>query len=193
MRLTGTWLHSSWRVAFGSVELLCWIGRLTDHWRGPMESKIIFDVSTKAFPWQFIWASVASLVVGGLLVFLKNLKFRRFSQIVGYFMIGSAFISAAYNSINWHVARSHQMKALASGDYQAVEGTVENFRPRPNDGSSNESFSISGHTFSYSDYHDLETTPCFNQSAPSKGPIHAGMALRIKFVNDCILQIEAMH
>jgi len=97
MRLTGTWLHSSWRVAFGSVELLCWIGRLTDNWRGPMESKIIFDVSAKAFPWQFIWASVASLVVGGLLVFLKNLKFRRFSQIVGYFMMGSAFISAAYN------------------------------------------------------------------------------------------------
>lgn len=51
----------------------------------------------------------------------------------------------------------------------------------PKNGSSNESFSISGHHFSYSDYDELELTPCFNKTALNGGPIRSGMLVRVKF------------
>ena len=73
-----------------------------------------------------------------------------------------------------------------------MQGVVENFHPMPDDGSSKESFTISGYTFSYSDYYATDRTTCFNQTAFRRGPIHPGMALRIKFVDQCILRIEAV-
>jgi hypothetical protein len=42
--------------------------------------------------------------------------------------------------------------AYERGDYQIVEGYVENFDPMPSNGHSKESFEINGVYFSYSDY-----------------------------------------
>ncbi len=60
----------------------------------------------------------------------------------------------------------------------------------PDDGSSSESFSIAGRTFSYSDEEPILTTVCFNQTRPHGGPIHDSMWLRVKFVDICILEIQ---
>ena len=43
--------------------------------------------------------------------------------------------------------------AYEKGEYEVVEGYVENFVPMPYDGHSVESFEINGVSFSYSDYH----------------------------------------
>ena len=42
--------------------------------------------------------------------------------------------------------------AYRCGEYEVVEGYVENFDPMPYEGHSNESFEINGVYFSYSDY-----------------------------------------
>ena len=42
--------------------------------------------------------------------------------------------------------------AYKSGDYEIVEGFVEDFKPMPYEGHSDESFEINGVKFSYSDY-----------------------------------------
>jgi len=157
-----------------------------------MEDRIIFDLSTKSFAWQPIWASVGAGIFGCLLLLLRRLKSRYGSRIAGYFMILCAVAGAGYSLSHWYLSRRDHLAALTHARYEVAEGKVEDFRPMPDDGSSNESFRISGHTFSYSDYHDLETTDCFNQTKPNGGPVHAGIVLRVKFIDNCILQIEEL-
>jgi hypothetical protein len=158
-----------------------------------MESRIIFDVSAKPFAWEPIWASAGAFVFGCGILLTNRLKlWPRLSKKWGYFMILCAVITASYDASRWYLYRRNYLRALASGHYEVVEGVVQNLHPMPDDGSSNESFTVAGHAFSYSDYHDLETTTCFNQTTPHRGPVHAGMFLRVKYVDDCILQIEAL-
>jgi hypothetical protein len=156
-----------------------------------MEARIIFDAATKPFPWQQIWAAVGALAFGCVLIALKKFKWSNAGSVKwGYFMIVGALVMAGYVSTRWYF--SHHARALASGRYEVVQAPVEDFHPMPDDGSSNESFTLAGHTFSYSDYDESGTTACFNQTRLHGGPIHAGMLLRVKFVNQCILQIEEL-
>src|SRR4029450_8617064 len=57
---------------------------------------------------------------------------------------------------------------LRSGDCQLVEGPIENFRPMPYGGHAQESFTVAGVSFKYSDY-DLSTCGFRNTSSP-RGP-----------------------
>ena len=157
-----------------------------------MESQIIFDVSTKPFTWQPLWASLGALIFGCVLIFLHKLKRRSSAQIGGYFMIVCGILYAGISSAQWYMARRSQIHNLAAGTYETVEGTVGDFHPMPKDGSSEESFRVSGHHFSYSDYNELEPTPCFNRTALHEGPIRSGMLLRVKFIDGCILHLEVL-
>jgi hypothetical protein len=157
-----------------------------------VESKIIFDVSTKPFAWQPLWASLGALIFGCVLIFLHKLKRRSSAQIGGYFMIVCGILNAGVSSVEWFMARRSQMHDFAAGRHETVEGTIEDFHPMPKDGSSEESFTVSGHHFSYSDYNDLEPTPCFNQTALHEGPIRSGMLVRVKFIDRCIVHIEVL-
>jgi hypothetical protein len=157
-----------------------------------MQAKIIFDVATKPFAWQPVWASAGAAIFGCLLILLKRFKSRYGSRIAGYFFILCALAGTGYSLSHWYLSRRNHLALLANGRYEIAEGKVENFRPMPDDGSLNESFSISGHSFSYSDHDDLEITDCFNQTALHRGPIHASMVLRLKFIDNCILQIEEL-
>jgi hypothetical protein len=107
-------------------------------------------------------------------------------------MILSGILFAGVRWTEWQVARRAQVRNLLAGRYETVEGTIEDFHFMPKDGSSNESFTISGHHFSYSDYDELELTPCFNQTALKGGPIRPGMLVRVKATEGCILRIEAL-
>ena len=107
-------------------------------------------------------------------------------------MIASGTFFAGVKWAEWQVARRSHLSNLAAGRYETVEGTIEDFHPMPKDGSSNESFTISGHHFFYSDYSELEPTPCFNQTALNGGPIRSGMLVRVKAIDGCILRIEAL-
>jgi hypothetical protein len=157
-----------------------------------MDGKIIFDAATKSFPWQQLWAAAGAFAFGCVLIALKKLKWLSpMSEKWGYFMIVCALLMAGYDPARWYTARRGQLRALASGEYEVVQGPVENFHPMAQGGSSDESFTISGQVFSYSDYDESETATCFTQTKANGGPIQAGMLLRVKFVNHCILQIEA--
>jgi hypothetical protein len=141
---------------------------------------------------EVVWAAVGALIFGCLLLLIYKLKRRRSARIFGYFMIVCGILFAGVKWAEWHVARRSQLRNLAAGLYETVEGTIEDFHPMPKDGSSNESFTISGHTFSYSDNDELEATPCFNQTALNGGPIRPGMMVRVKANEGCILRIEIL-
>lgn len=155
--------------------------------------KIIFDTTTKAFPWMPIRNSVGLLVFACILILLKKVRWRySLPNFWNYLAIVTALAVGAYYSINWYFSHQSRIRTLESGHYEVVQGRVKDFHPMPDDGSSDEWFTLAGHTFSYSDNDVLAPTPCFNQTAPHRGPIHDGLALQVKFVNQCILQIEEL-
>jgi hypothetical protein len=157
-----------------------------------VEPNIIFDVSMKPFAMQVVWSALGALIFGCVLLLIYKLKRRRSARIFGYFMIVVGILFAGVKWAEWQVARRSQLRNLAAGRYETVEGTIEDFHPMPKNGSSNESFTISGRHFSYSDYGELEPTPCFNQTALNGGPIRSGMVVRMKAIEGCILRIEVL-
>jgi hypothetical protein len=56
------------------------------------------------------------------------------------------------------------------------------------EGRKEESFTVAGRTFRYSDH---VATTCFNQPVAHGGPIKPGISLRIEFTGECILHIDA--
>lgn len=159
-----------------------------------MAPHVIFTASSvDSFPLSLMRVMIGALAFGLICVLLSRLKWK-YSQSpwYAYFVIMCSLIVMVYVFGRWlvfHVVRSRE---LGSGKYQVVEGVVEKFHTMPSDGSSNESFVISGHVFSYSDFDKADITGCFNQTSQSHGPIHEGLVLRVKFTSDCILEIDSL-
>ena len=77
--------------------------------------------------------------------------------------------------------------ALASGKASYVEGTVDNFVPMPYGGHANETFTVKGVPFSYS---DGDVSAGFNNPSSHGGPIHQGLPVRIWYVGNEIVKLE---
>jgi hypothetical protein len=123
-------------------------------------------------------------------VVVKKLTSKYGSTTIGYLFILAGAVYCLYSSTSWYLQRREHLKALASGHFDIAQGVVQDFHPMPDDGSSKESFTISGNTFSYSDFDELEIDTCFNQTTRHDGPIHGGISLRVSFTDGCILRIQ---
>lgn len=156
-----------------------------------MHTALIFDATTKPFPWPAIWPFVGQLAFGCFVVFLSR-KWRSASRVLGYLFVASAIILVCRDAGRWFVLRHRHIQMLSTGHYDVLEGVVEKLHPMPSDGSSSESFTIAGHTFYYSNYSIYNTSNCFDQTAAHGGPIRSGMILRVTFVDGCILRIEEL-
>jgi len=81
--------------------------------------------------------------------------------------------------------------ALDSGEHELLEGLVENFEPARRGANTDESFTVNGVYFSYSDY---SISPAFKVSRSQGGPIREGLSVRISYVprdqNNAILKLE---
>ena len=77
--------------------------------------------------------------------------------------------------------------AFASDKALYVEGTVDNFVPMPRNGHGEESFTVNGVDFSYSDFH---IQAGFNTTTFKSGPIHQGLPVRIWYVGKEIVKLE---
>jgi hypothetical protein len=78
-------------------------------------------------------------------------------------------------------------QALASGKASYVEGTVDNFVPMPYQGHADESFTVRGVSFSYSDF---GVQAGFNNTSSHGGPIRQGQPVRIWYVGREIVKLE---
>jgi hypothetical protein len=76
---------------------------------------------------------------------------------------------------------------LCDPKLQIVEGSVENFVPMPYGGHAYESFDVSGHHFSYSDY---VLSAGFHNASSHGGPIKAGLRVRLSYLGNDILRVE---
>jgi hypothetical protein len=156
-----------------------------------VDAKLIFDASTKPFPWVIVWSPLVGCAIAGAAILLEKtgrLRKSRFTRLSCFFAIIAGMVSAIYFQLVWFHRHREVARLFALGYFDSVQGVVTDFRPENPDRSSNETFTIAGHKFAYSS--ESFITPCFNQTALQQGPIQAGMLLRIKFTDDCILQIE---
>src|SRR5262249_18349695 len=77
-------------------------------------------------------------------------------------------------------------RALLTGDYQSVEGTVQDFVPMPPGGHSIESFEVNKISFRYG---SGVGSVMFN-SEWNRGSIHNGVQVRIAYSGEDILRVE---
>lgn len=89
-----------------------------------------------------------------------------FLGIIWCFVLAIAILVGSHQ---WKLHRTVQ-EAYSSGNYQTVEGYVENFDPMPAEGHKQESFDLNGVHFAYSDY---AIHPGY-RNARSKGGVISG-------------------
>jgi hypothetical protein len=151
------------------------------------EYQTVFTVLQKSPPsWlrAVVPAIVATFTVLAIVAFLKY-KTRRVVVVVAYVVMLFMAMTLSPAGVSDMYARAKD--AYVKGDYSVVEGTVANFHPMPYSGHQNETFSVNGVQFSYSDY---VVVPCFNNTASHGGPIHDGLRVRIAYSGNCILKLE---
>ena len=140
-----------------------------------------FDFSILAVPLIIIiFASVFPWIIKksykgkNLSLNIKFVKIFCLCAIVFVTLLSSVVLIAQFNMYNETVG------AYNRGEYQTVEGYVENFVPMPYEGHTNESFEINGIKFSYSDYN---IHPGYNNTKSHGGVIKEnGQHLKIGYV-----------
>lgn len=119
-----------------------------------MESKVLYEAS---FSFQPVWLIILALLIIMPFVTIGCVKAVRqkktlFSitrlvfSIIGTVVILIVTAIVLPDQIKMY---NHTVGAFKRGDYNAVEGFVENFHPMPKEGHDSESFSINGIPFEY--------------------------------------------
>jgi hypothetical protein len=133
--------------------------------------------------------AVAAFVIRGLPVSPKQKnpqRARRLKNVLAVCMVVWASVIVLAPWLEYRDARS----ALEQGRYTVVEGRVDNFVPMPWSGHAQETFSVAGSHFAYSDY---ELSAGFNHTSSHGGPIRAGRWVRISHIGNTILKIDMLQ
>ena len=153
----------------------------------------VFTVLQQSVPWQarFILPGIILFgIIGAVIAIIQRRGRLSKSFIVLTTVVCAVFLllaSSTYNAPGVQDMYARAKDAYIQGQYSTVEGTVTNFHPMPYSGHQNETFSVSGIQFSYSDY---VLIPCFNNTSSHGGPIREGLRVRIAYSGNCILKLE---
>ncbi len=143
---------------------------------------ILYEVSTKFEFDYFDFAFQLVLMAFLLTIFIKckNKEYRDTPYEVVKVVSGICFcflllfnIIKLTSSLDMHKKIAEQYEV---GNYEIIDGVVENFVPMPYEGHGNESFEINGVKFSYSDY----TNICGYNNAKSHGGVIEGNGQHLK-------------
>src|SRR5580704_13659008 len=155
-----------------------------------MNTKVIFDIASKSYNTSLLLAPAFLFLLGAGGIWMERRKVGHVAMKgVGYIVCAVAVLGTILFGGWAYLDRVDAEKALKAGTYASVTGKVEHFRPMPYEGHPEESFSVAGHTFTYSDYVD---TQCFNNTTSHGGPIREGLFVRIAYTDNCILRIEEL-
>ena len=151
---------------------------------GQSDYQTIFEIGLKSFPWGSLLHPIPFIIIGVLLFLLAK---RQVYKVVGVLvaMLATFFFIILAVSLGSNFVSLR--RAYLNGESSLVEGVVEDFHPAPPLGAARESFSVRGVTFSYN---PLDSTPCFHNSPPHKGPITSGLNIRISYKGNCIQRID---
>lgn len=152
-----------------------------------MHYKVVFDITQTIPEWRFPAFGLIFVAIGILLVLLRRMGVKKIGKLFPRIYIGFALLWTTYAAwsvfTDYYTARS----AFELGKNEVVEGKIENFHPMPATGHVDESFTVGGKKFSYSDY---GITPGFRNAKSLGGPIRAGLHVRICYVGNDIVRLE---
>ncbi|GHC66836.1 hypothetical protein [Ulvibacter litoralis] len=121
-----------------------------------------------------------------VLILMRKFNAKRSQQIFMYFWIGFGVLWTTLAFISTGSEYFSSIRAMKNGTYKEVEGIVENFDPMPHSGHKNESFTVNGVKFEYSDF---GPSSGFNNTKSHGGPIDEGKYVRINYYDGKILQL----
>jgi hypothetical protein len=145
----------------------------------------VFEIGFKSFPWGGLWHPIP-FIFAGILLFRFG-KSRQLYQTIGLIVAVLATIIFLLVAVSLVPNSIELRRAFRSGNTSIVEGVVENFHPAPLLGVADESFSVSGVSFSYN---ALDSTACFHNAPFRQGPIRSGLAVRIYYKDGCIQRLD---
>jgi hypothetical protein len=161
-----------------------------------MTYRTVFDASQHGYEnfWSLAPTMLIFVAIGVMMVFWpvplrlnlpQNLQERAGRIFSWCFFMFSLLVAMALPSTLLEYQRA--TSDLREGRYSVVEGPVTDFVPMPYEGHSQESFTVNGHRFSYSDY---SMTAGFRNAASHGGPIREGLYVRISYSGNLILRLE---
>jgi|SRR5208282_1446155 len=145
----------------------------------------VFELGLRSFPWGALLHPTIFIAIG--LVLVRFSGGRKYLQLVagaGALFGVLGFLLLAIRYVPEFIQARH---AYATGDTSVIQGKVEDFHPMPALGPAKESFSVAGVGFSY---YVADSTPCFHNDPPHKGPIHSGLDVRIYYNDHCIQRVD---
>jgi hypothetical protein len=160
----------------------------------------VFDIADSGFrDWKFSAFGLIFVAIGTVIFFGPNITKRlgipylasgskRFT-FFRYFYLGFALLWTGTSFFSTYAEYQRHRELAETNACSVVEGQVEDFVPMPYTGHANESFTVSGVTFSYSDY---AITDGFNNTSSHGGPINANSYVRICYdpSSHAILRLE---
>jgi hypothetical protein len=150
-----------------------------------MNYQTVFEIGFRSFPWSGLLHPVPFILIGFLL--FRFGKSKQIYQATGIILVALAMFFFSILAVRIVPGFFEIRHAYRSGNSSVVEGNVDNFHPAPDLGATEEFFSVNGVAFSYN---ALDSTPCFRNAPFHKGPIKAGLAVRIYYRNGCIQRVD---
>jgi hypothetical protein len=155
----------------------------------PDQYRVVFDLSQKSFQWWFPVVGLIFAGIGGVFIWLgRRNRWPLSRSFAGYFIVGFACLWSGLTFAPMFHEYLNLRSAYRHGQFSLVEGSVTNFRPMPYEGHQDECFSVQSDTFCYSDY---VVTAGFNNSASHGGPIREGLRVRVSYIGNTIVRLEA--
>ncbi|MBD1575662.1 hypothetical protein HC723_04240 [Vibrio sp. S11_S32] len=118
---------------------------------------------------------------------LAKYRSRLFVTIFSWFFFVFAVLWTLLAGLGIGLIQYQLRSDYAEGNYEIVEGIVENFEPMPYEGHQSESFTVNGIKFKYSDF---RVTSGFNNTKSHGGPIRENLPVRISYIGNTIIKLE---
>jgi hypothetical protein len=160
-----------------------------------MEYQVTYDIQQVAYPsWWIFGVGLVFVSAGTAALLLRdNTTYKSVFDNTGIqrtlmpvFAIGFGLLWVGLGTLNYsHFANLRNTARI--GGAEVVEGEVKEFVPMPYEGHAQETFVVSGRTFSYSDY---DETKGFNHTQSHGGPMREGLQVRIAHVDGSIVKLE---
>jgi len=152
-----------------------------------MTYQTIFDVGeTYSFLW-FPAVGVIFVVSATFFFIFRRYLSPRFLQFIPIVAVIFGVFWTLTSIVLTMLPHIRLASALSAGRCTVVEGEIHNFRPMPPSGHGDESFTVNGIAFVYSDF---VMSPGFHQTSFRHGPIREGLHVRIHFLGNDIARLE---
>lgn len=127
------------------------------------------------------------IAIGLIVIFLmKKLCAEKSKITFMYFWTGFGVLWTLLAFIFTGAEFAESIYVMKTDNYMEVEGIVENFKPMPFSGHQNESFTVNGVFFEYSDF---GPSAGFNNTKSHGGPIDDNKYVKIRYNDGLILQL----